>query len=120
FAAGIVAFLGKTATFHTVSGGQLLPYRLPLSAFAFAAAGGVLGIVAVLVPAFIAARRGIVEFLQASARPGRSLLQRYYLDLGLAALAGLALWELNQRGSVFDPHSVGGWSADPVLLLSPL
>ena len=28
--------------------------------------------------------------------------------------------ELNQRGSVFDPRGVGGWSADPLLLLSPL
>jgi FtsX-like permease family protein len=119
-AGAIVATLGKTTTFHTVSGGHFLPFRLPLAAFGFAAAGGGLGVLAVLVPAFIAARRGIVEYLQASARPGRSVLQRYYLDLGLAALAGLALWELNQRGSVFDPHSVGGWSADPVLLLSPL
>src|SRR5690606_6358005 len=39
---------------------------------------------------------------------------------GVVALAGLLLWQLNQRGSVFDPSSVGGWSSDPLLLAAPL
>src|SRR5690606_32963508 len=82
--------------------------------------GATIAAVATVVPAFFAARRGMVVFLRSSARPGKTILQRYYLDVGLAVLAGLALWQLNQRGSVFDPRSVGGWSADPLLLLSPL
>ena len=75
---------------------------------------------AVIVPAFFSARQGMVLFLRSSARPGKPILQRYYIDLGIVALAALGLWELNQKGSVFDARSVGGWSADPLLLASPL
>src|SRR5204863_4625460 len=105
---------------HEVSGGHYLSFVLLPQAFGFALAGAAISVIAVLVPTFVAARRSIIEYLQGSARPGKSLLQRYYLDLALAGLAALALWELKQRGSIFDPHSVGGWSADPLLLLSPL
>ncbi len=119
-AAAAIALLGKTGTFEQVSGGKTLPFVVLPQAFAFALAGAMLAVFAVLIPTFFAARRGIVQYLQGAARPGTSLLQRYYIDVGLAGLAALTLWELNQRGSVFDPRSVGGWSADPLLLLSPL
>ncbi len=119
-AAGAVAVLGKTGTFETVSGGHYLTFKVLPAAFGFAAGGAALAVMAIIVPTFFAARRGIVHYLQGAARPGKPLLQRYYIDLGLAGLAALGLWELNQRGSVFDPRSVGGWSADPLLLVSPL
>src|SRR5690606_15015504 len=55
------------------------------------------------------------------ARPAeRNLMQRYFLDFAVVALAALLLWQLDQRGSVFDPSSVGGWSSDPMLLAAPL
>ena len=86
-----------------------------------AAAGALLALLAMLLPAFAAARRGIVDVKAQQARPpGRSLMQRYYLDAGAVAFAGFLLWKLDQRGSVFDPSAVGGWSSDPLLLLSPL
>ncbi|HEY7270886.1 MAG TPA: ABC transporter permease [Dehalococcoidia bacterium] len=119
-AAGAVAALGKTSTFHSVSHGHFLPYTIEPQAFLLAAAGAGLAVVAVLIPTVIASRRSMLDYLRGSARPGRPIFQRYYLDFGLAGLAALALWELNQRGSVFDPHSVGGWSADPLLLVSPV
>ncbi len=119
-AAGVVALLGKTNTFESVSGGGLLEYRVVPMAFVYALGGAALAVLAVVIPSFFAARRGVVLFLRGTSRPGQPLLQRYYLDLALAGLAALALWELNQRGSVYDPRSVGGWSADPLLLASPL
>jgi hypothetical protein len=89
-------------------------------AFLFALGGAAIAAIATVIPAFFAARRGMVFFLRSAARPGKPLLQRYYLDFALVGLSAFALWQLNQRGSVFDPESVGGWSADPLLLLSPL
>jgi ABC-type lipoprotein release transport system permease subunit len=119
-AAGAVAALGKTSTFKTVSGGDFLPYTLEPQAFLLAAGGAVLAVVAVLLPTVVASRRSMLDYLRGNARPGKPIFQRYFLDFGLAGLAALALWEMNQRGSVFDPHSVGGWSADPLLMVSPL
>ncbi len=119
-AAGAVALLGKTGRFEELSGGGFLPFTVVPSAFLLAAAGAGLAVVAVTVPTFFAARRGMLLFLGGVSRPGKPLLQRYYLDVAVAGVAAVAFWELNQRGTVFDPRSVGGWSADPLLLLSPL
>ena len=113
------SLLGLTPVFDDVSGGDLLPVRLELLAFPLAAAGALLSIVALLVPAFAVARRGTVAERRALARPGASFIQRYYLDLALVALALLALWELNERDSVFTPSATGGVSSDPLLLASP-
>jgi hypothetical protein len=115
-----VSALGLTGTFESISGGDFLPFTIVPTAFLFALGGAAIAAIATVIPAFFAARRGMVVFLRTSARPGKSILQRYYLDVGLVGLSGLALWQLNQKGSVFDPRSVGGWSADPLLLLSPL
>jgi ABC-type lipoprotein release transport system permease subunit len=118
-ASGLVALLGLTSTFENVSGGGLLPYKVVPASFLLGLGGALLAAVAVIVPAFFTARQSMVQFLRGNARPGKPFLQRYYLDFGLAGLAALALWQVEQRGSVFDPRSVGGWSADPLLLLSP-
>ena len=119
-ASGAIAALGKTGTFESVSGGDFLPFTIVPVAFLFALGGAAIAAIAVVVPAFFAARNGMVVFLRSSARPGQPLLQRYYLDFAIVGLAAFALWQLSQRGSVFDPGGVGGWSADPLLLLSPL
>ena len=119
-ASGAIAALGKTGTFEPISGGDFLPFTVVPMAFVFALGGAAIAAVAVVVLSFFAARRGMVSFLRSSARPAQPLLQRYYLDFAVVGLAAFALWQLNQRGSVFDPGSVGGWSADPLLLLSPM
>ena len=116
-----VRALGYTGTFEPITGGSALPATLAPVAFLLAGAGAVLALVAMLLPSFAAARRGIVDVKRDQARPAsRGLVQRYYLDLAVVVLAGLMLWQLEQRGSVFDPDAVGGWSTDPLLLLSPL
>ena len=116
-----VRALGFTSTFEPITGGEALPAALTPDAFVLAAAGASLSLVAMLLPSFMAARRGIVDVKRDQARPaGRGLIQRYYLDVAVVVLAGLLLWQLDQRGTVFDPDAVGGWSTDPLLLLSPL
>lgn len=120
-ASQIVALIGRTPTFHAITGGAPLAARVTPEAALLGVAGALLALLAILLPAFVVARRGILSVRREEARPaGRSLVQRYYLDFGFVALAGFLLWQLRQRGTVFDPGSVGGWSTDPMLLLSPL
>ena len=118
-ASGAVSLLGKTGTFESVSGGDFLPYVTVPASFLFALLGAAMAVLAVVGPAFIYARRSMALFLHSAARPGKPFMQRYYIDLVITGAAALALWQLNQKGSVYDPRSVGGWSADPFLLLSP-
>ncbi|MGH2610276.1 MAG: FtsX-like permease family protein, partial [Tepidiformaceae bacterium] len=118
-AAGIVALLGLTPIFEGVTDGDPLDVTLLPSAFLFAAGGALLGVLALMAPAAIAARRGIVSQRQAEARPSKPFFQRYFLDVAFVAIALLLLWELNERGSVYEPSSTGGVSSDPLLLASP-
>jgi len=116
----LVRGLGYTPTFLSVTGGRALPVHVTPDAPLLAAAGAALALVAMLIPALVAARRGIIDVKREQSRPSaRSLLQRYYLDFAFVGLAVLLLFQLNQRGTVFDPKSVGGWSTDPLLLAAP-
>jgi ABC-type antimicrobial peptide transport system permease subunit len=118
-AAVATALLGATPTFHDATNGDLLPVTIPPLAFAAAAVGVVLSLIALLLPAILLARRSGVSQKRAEARPGASIIHRYYLDLVLAAAAGIVLFELHQRGSAFEPSDTGGLSSDPLLLASP-
>ena len=118
-AAGSVALLGKTPTFNAVTHGALLPATVLPLAFPLALAGALLSLLALLLPAFLAARRTGVTVKQRQARPRPSVIRRYYLDLVLVGFAALLLLELQQRGSVYTPGSTAGLSSDPLLLLSP-
>ncbi|MCC6383173.1 MAG: FtsX-like permease family protein [Dehalococcoidia bacterium] len=118
-AAGMTALLGLTPAFDGVSGGELLPVTVVPEAFGLAALGVVFSLAALVVPAALIAFRQVMTVRRAESRPGRSFVQRYYLDLGLAAAAVLLLLELRERGSVFTPSSTGGVSSDPLLLAAP-
>ncbi len=111
--------LGLTPAFKDVNDGNILPAVLVPQAFLWALAGIALSLVAVVVPVFFVARRTSVTQKRTEARPTPSILHRYYLDLALAAFAGIMLWELNERGSAFEPSPTGGVSSDPILLASP-
>jgi hypothetical protein len=118
-AAAGTALLGLTPTFAAVNGGALLPVSLPPVAFAYAGVGVAVSIVALLIPSLLAARTTAVARRREQARPGRPFFQRYYLDLALAGVAALLLWELNERGTVLLPSPTGGVTSDPLLLASP-
>lgn len=118
-AGACIALLGLTPIFDGLGEAALLPVTLTPAAFALAAAGAGLSLLALLGPAFIVSRRSAVTQRRAEARPGASIIQRYFLDLALAGVAGLMLLELSERGSVFTPSATGGVSSDPLLLASP-
>ncbi|HLF71957.1 MAG TPA: ABC transporter permease [Dehalococcoidia bacterium] len=118
-ASGAIAALGKTSTFESISGGDWLPFTVVPASFLYALGGATIAVIAVILPAFFSARRGMVMFLRASVRPGKPILQRYYLDVLIVGFAALGLWQLNQKGSVFETNNVGGWSADPLVMISP-
>ncbi len=119
-AIGAVALLGLTPPFEAVTSGELLPAKLSKDGYLLGVLGAGIGLIGILIPTFIQARKGILEVRRDDARPDRkSVIQRYYLDFLLLGFAAILLWQVNQRGTLFDPDSVGGWSSDPVLLLTP-
>ena len=116
-----VGALGYTPAFSDITGGEPLAASVSEDAFLLAAGGAALALAAMLLPTIGAVRSAIVDAKREQARPaGRGWFRRYHLDLALVALAALLFWQLDRRGAVFDPQSVGGWEADPLLLLSPL
>ena len=118
-AGAIISVLGVTPIFEEVTGGDPLDVTILPSAFLFSTAGALLGVAALMAPAALAARRGLVSQRQAETRPGKPFFQRYFLDVAFTAIALLLLWEMNERGSVYEPSSTGGVTSDPLLLASP-
>jgi cell division protein FtsX len=127
-AAGAVALLGFSPALRRVTGGAALPLMPAPEAFLLAALGAALALLmllgaAALSPAFghpsPAHGRGTGGEGPRVARPRPPMFTRYYLDVALAVLALLLLWEVHERGSVFTPSPTGGVSSDPLLLLSP-
>ena len=117
----IFSFLGKTAPFFSLTGGGFLPIRFSASVFMLAAGGALLCLLALLVPAIQAARRGVVHQRQHAARPPQApFWQRFYLDLVLLAFGAALFWELRQRGSLLTLDIFGGLDMDPLLLITPM
>lgn len=93
-----------------------------LAAFLLGLAGGLLAVIVFAVATLAASRQSSVEARQTSARPPTAnLLHRYYLDVALLVLIGLAWWQLQSRGA-FLVQSIGSseLSIDYTLLLGPV
>ena len=119
-AAGGISLLGLTPPFQELSGGSLLEVTLSLWAFGLAALGAGLAMLALLIPAYLTARKSMVHYRQNLARPPQQpAFLRYYGDLGVVAVAAYAFYQLQNRGSLVTDRLFGGLSADPLLLLAP-
>ncbi|HZU76754.1 MAG TPA: ABC transporter permease, partial [Dehalococcoidia bacterium] len=118
-AALFVHLLGATPVFHGITHGSLIPVTVPLLSFALALLGAALSLAALVGPALIVSGFRGVALRRFLGRPQPSFVRRYYLDLGLLGLAGILLWEINQKGSVYTPGTAGGLSSDPLLLATP-
>jgi len=115
------SFLGKTTPFLPLSGGGLLPIRFSGSVFLLAVGAAVLCLLALLVPAIQAARRGVVHQRQHVARPPRvPFWQRFYLDVVMLVVGGVLYWELRARGSLLTLDMFGKLGIDPLSLVTPL
>ncbi len=95
----------------------------PQLVFQPALAGALLGLLAVLIAAWAAGRRDIVTLRREAGRQGRpAFWQRFYLDLGLAALAVAGYLELGEFGGLNIRQQLGGSvgsKADPLQLAAP-
>ena len=109
-----VGALGYTPAFSAITGGEALPASAGEDAFLLAAGGAALALAAMLLPTIGAVRRAVADARREQARPPeRGWFRRYHLDLALVALAALLFWQLERRGAVFDPESVGGLAGRP-------
>ena len=121
-AIGVIGLLGYTPVFEPLTGGQPIPTTLTDMAFLLAAAGAIVAVLFTLAPLVIASRtRVLSERLRGVSRPaGPNALQRYYLDIALVLVAVGLIFEADLKGTVFERNSVGGLSADPLLLSTPI
>ncbi len=117
----VFGLLGKTAAFVPLTGGGLLPIRFSPAVFVLAALAAGLCLMAYMVPAIQASRRGIVHHRQSVARPQRApVWQRFYLDLILLAVGAGLYYEIRQRGTLLTQKVLGDLGVDPLMLITPL
>lgn len=115
------SLLGKTGAFSVLTGGSLLPIRFSGMVLLLAITAAALCLLALLVPAIQAARRGVVHHRQQSARPHSApFWQRFYLDLVALVFGGVLYWELRERGSLLTMKMFGELGMDPLLLVTPM
>ena len=97
------------------------PVSLSWTAVGLGAAGALLAVIVLSLATLAAARKGIVEFRQAGARPARTpFVHRYYLDLLALAVIALLWWQISSRGTALT-RSLGSreLEVDFTLLLGP-
>ena len=117
----LFSLLGKTASFQSLTGGEMIPIRFSGTVLILIISAAVLCLLALVIPAIRASRRGIVHEKQASSRPSRvPFWQRFYLDIVLLIIGGALYWELEERGSLVNMDIFGGLGIDPLLLLTPI
>ena len=113
--------LGKTGPFLPLTGGGLLPIRFSPMVFVLAGVAASLCLVAFMMPAIQASRRGIVHHRQALARPPRApVWQRFYLDIVFLIVGAGLYYELKQRGTLLTQKVFGDLGVDPLMLITPL
>lgn len=119
-AASVIALLGLTPAFSDLSGGGFLEVSLSGQAYALAGLGALIAFAAVVLPAWLATRRTIVEFKRALARPQPTPgFLRYYMDVALVLFAAIIFWRLSQQETLITENLFGDTHADPFLLATP-
>ena len=119
-AALTISLLGLTPAFFGLTGGGLLSVEISPAAYALSTLGGILGFLALLLPAIQASRFGITQQRQQSSRPtSLPTFQRYYLDVLLLLVAIFLFRQLTEQGSVVARDVFGAAVADELLLAVP-
>ncbi len=119
-AAGLIASVGYLPVFASLGDGGPLRVSVSPTAFGLSAVGGLLAFAVLLVPTLRLARRNLLEERRLIVRPNQvGFVQRYYLDVGLAAAGLIFLWQLGQQGSLVADTLSGQQGADLFLLLIP-
>ena len=119
-AAVAISSLGYFPAFISFTDGAPLFVSLSPAAFLFGGIGGALSLSVFLLASFQIARRNPLEERRQVTRPTQTpLLQRYYVDVGLAGVVAVFLWQLGQQGSLVASAVTDRGSADLFLLLVP-
>ncbi|MCH7734061.1 MAG: ABC transporter permease [Chloroflexi bacterium] len=119
-AAGAISVIGSLPWFSDLNNGSALPVEVTASVFRLAALGGLLSLLALLVPAISAGRIGLLEHRMSVARPAKlPVYQRYYLDLALLGLVLFLFWQLQQRGSFVATNIFGEDKVNQLILAVP-
>ena len=119
-AAFTISLLGLTPAFFGLTGGGLLSVEISPAAYGLSALGGILGFVALMIPAIQASRFGVTQQRQQSSRPSAlPAFQRYYLDVLLLLVAIFLFRQLTEQGSVVARDVFGAAVADELLLAVP-
>ncbi|MCY4576235.1 MAG: ABC transporter permease [Chloroflexi bacterium] len=119
-AAGLIASVGYLPVFSSLGDGGPLRVSVSPLAFGLAGVGGLLAFAVLLIPTLRLARRNLLEERRLIVRPNQvGFVQRYYLDVGLAAAGLIFLWQLGQQGSLVADTLSGQQGADLFLLLIP-
>jgi len=115
-----VGLIGVLPIYSDLNGGDPLPVRLTLDAFRMALFGGLLGLLALFMPAFKATRLSLLASRVTRARPARlALVQRYYLDLGFLGLVMFLFWQLTKQGSFVAVSLFGETTVNQLILGVP-
>ena len=119
-AMAVISMLGLLPMYESITSGGLMRVELTWQAWVWSFAAGIGVLAVLLLPAVLAAQRGIIDQRQAEARPDRPpLFQRYYLDIVFLVIGGLVWWELTSRGSIVAETRAGERTVDVTQLLSP-
>lgn len=115
-----VGLIGVLPIYSELNAGDPLPVRLTLGAFRMAFFGGLLGLLALFIPALRATRLGLLASRVTRARPARlALVQRYYLDLGFLGLVMFLFWQLTKQGSFVAVSIFGETTVNQLILGVP-
>ena len=115
-----VGLIGILPIYGDLNGGDALPVQLTFGAFRMAFFGGLLGLLALFIPALRATRLGLMASRVVSARPARlAVVQRYYLDLGFLGLVMFLFWQLTKQGSFVAVSIFGETTVNQLILGIP-
>ena len=119
-AAAAISLMGLTPAFSDLTGGAPLDVRLSPASFMLGAVGGVLGLIALVLPAFQVSRTGVIRHRQEAARPtARPAFQRYYVDVLLLIVSIYLFRQLTEQGSVVATDLLGESAVSELLLALP-
>ncbi|HZJ56860.1 MAG TPA: FtsX-like permease family protein [Clostridia bacterium] len=116
----ICGFLGSANGFMEFVQRTALPISLTMKAYLYSVGAVLISIITMLVPAFISSRTTIVEYKRKKTRhTGRSLWEKYFLDILLLAVSGYGLYSYNLRQQTLEITGASGTelAIDPMLFI---
>lgn len=116
----LFSFLSKTGFITLAGEGETVAVNLTGNVLMLTGAALLLCIIALLLPALQASRRGMVHQKQSASRPsGNPFWRRFYLDIAFLIAGGVLYWEAKEKG-YFGSINLSGEPMDPLLLVTPL